>query len=648
MSDKTMIKDANAQLQDWMNKGIPPEQQKASVEGWLKNSQPFLMVWADEIGRLEGLSEKTEALNRFFKDAVGKLTAEDRAGFKDALCDALKIKSTQWNDRLRAMSEAAKNGDDEDEMPEIETLGGWYADDASNNSGYLIDIIYDKNKKKILLAYAHIKDMEKGEREVGVADHLIIGKYKYVPPVHDDVIMDGVVKLASGLGPLMSSRDLINKNARYYEKYFYLEEKSRYKFCGAYSLFSWVYDSFEALNFLRARGGSGSGKSDLMYLVGLTSYRFAVTLSTSSSASYRGLAKVYKSSVMIDEADNLMKKDDGTMEAFLKGRSMRRYANSLNMMETMTPNGKVFVPSTTNVYGITFITMYHSFSDPGIENRCITFDLSQIDTLTLDKEGMEPGYYPPELEEDAEEIRNLCLAWRLHTWRPKIELTAEQRKSVKLADPMVSPRVNQVLRPMKVLAVLQQDNDLLEELMMTGRANYEDEMTKRAGSFEAIILRAVIAADTREGYADKVRTGKLGKMGTVRHILYKDLAVIANEVLDAENLADGVTDDKKKSGVKTRTIGEICRETFRMPVARTGDGWAVVLDRERIDIGKLRFGLDREEKAEDEEKADEGDILRARAIAAVEGFKAGLQAQMTMDDGPTAAHFNESTGEWEF
>ena len=150
---------------------------------------------------------------------------------------------------------------------------------------------------------------------------------------------------------------------------------------------------------------------------------------------------MYKASVMIDEADNLMKKDDGTMEAFLKGRAMKRYSNSLNMMETMTPNGKVYVPSTTPVYGPTFITMYKSFADAGIENRCVTFDLSQVDTMTLDKHDMEPGFYPPELEEEAQELRNLCLRWRLETWKPKIELTPEQRKKHRLADPLVSPRV---------------------------------------------------------------------------------------------------------------------------------------------------------------------------------------------------------------
>ena len=55
-------------------------------------------------------------------------------------------------------------------------------------------------------------------------------------------------------------------------------------------------------------------------------------------------------------------------------------------------------------------------------------------------------------------------------------------------------------------------------------------------------------------------------------------------------------EDKKKNPVKSKTVGDICRETFRFPVQRTGEGWAVVWDTERVEIGKLRFGLDREEK----------------------------------------------------
>jgi len=659
------LKDTNDIAQYFMDNKIEDDKRKPFVKDIIAKAEPIVLLAARYAGAQEG-KFKEQALNQVVRPLVLAMPNGSRVNYTAALAEAFypslgKAERTLAYSRwLGGEMKAAKNeDDDDDELEVVTTYGGWYPEDKAENSGYLIDLIYDKVNKKIRFAYAHITDMKNGEREIDTAPFLVVGGKKLEPPEYDELIEVCVVKLPSALGPLKNSRELINRNAEYYEKYFYLEEKSRYKFCGAYSLFSWVFDSFEALNFLRARGGSGSGKSDLMYLVGLTSYRFAVTLSTSSSASYKGLAKLYNASVMIDEADNLMKKDDGTMEAFLKGRSMKRYANSLNMMEMMTPTGKVFVPSTSNVYGVTFITMYKSFADPGIENRCITFDLSQVDTLTLDRAGMEPGYYPPELEEDADSIRNMCLRWRLQMWMPKIELSPEQRQAFHLADPLVSPRVNQVLRPMKVLAVLQNDQQLLDDLMKIGRANYEDEMIKRAGSFEAVILRATLAADIAgdvklgfepqasktyaekvKGYGDKVKVGKVGRHGTVRYILYKDVAAIANEIFDVENFADGA-DDKKKQGVKSKTIGDVCRDSFRLPVERTGDGWAVILHRERLEVAKLRLGLDREAEYNPKSELDE-------ALAVVEPVKKPEPVQEDfIKPSDDAMYFNEDSGEWE-
>jgi len=664
------LKDANDLAQYFMDSKIEDDKRKSLVREVIGKAEPIVLLAARYAGKQKG-QFFSDVVRDVVKPLVISMPNDNRVFYGAAMAEAMYPEMgkternnayTKWlNGEVKAA--AWDWEDDDDELQIVTTYGGWYPDDKTENSGYLIDIFYDREAKKIKFGYAHITDMKNNKRDVGAANFLVIGDKKYEPPDFDELIEVGVLKLASGLGPLKTSAELINKNAEYYQKYFYLEDKSRYKFCAAYSLFSWVFDSFEALNFLRARGGSGSGKSDLMYLVGLTSYRFAVTLSTSSAASYKGMAKMYNASMMIDEADNLMKKDDGTMEAFLKGRSMRRYANSLNMMEMMTPNGKVYIPSTSNVYGVLFITMYKSFADPGIENRCITFDLSQVDTLTLDRAGMEPGYYPPELENDAEELRNLGLRWRLETWMPKIELTPEQRQQYKLADPLVSPRINQVLRPMKVLAVLQNDSVLLEDLKLIGRANYEDEMIKRAGSFEAVILRAALAADIAadvklgmaplaskeyaekvKGYGDKVKVGHLSRLGTVRQILYKDLAAIANEIFDLENFADGTADDKKKAGVKSKTIGDVCRDSFRLPVERTGDGWVVILNRERLDVAKIRLGLDREHEY-DQKYTGQADEKAGRKAVEIKPVQRDLLTVEYRSE--TAMYFNENTGEWE-
>ena len=242
----------------------------------------------------------------------------------------------------------------------------------------------------------------------------------------------------------------------------------------------------------------------------------------------------------------------------------------------------------------------------------MTFDLAEKESLELDRAGIEPGYTPPEMDKEAQVLRNMLLNWRLRNWRPSFELSAELRKEYKLTDPLVSPRINQIMRPLKVLAVIEEDQQLFDDLKMLGQANYEDELNRRAGSFDAIIFRAVVAAAEDKDYEKYVYEGKAGKYGQGRYILYKDLAVVANEILDKENLQEG--EERTEGGVKSNTIGTICRDSFRMPVHRTASGWAVVLDPGKIEIGKLRFGMDRDDPSTtpfDDAQGSAQDVVQA-------------------------------------
>lgn len=634
-------KDANDWLKAMAGKAI--EEQLQEVSRAMGKAMPLAVHVARWAGTQTDAQLTEKALGRMAQ-VLNQLGEQTLQAYMVELLEALKPLGERMNSMtklLRLLKKSADTTEGDDDLIEQVIMGGWFPDDETENSGYLIDIFYDKKAEWTRFAVAHIKDLSRNEREIYTADEVVIGKTKYVP-LMDENIKWGTIILPTGLGDEKTTSEIIRFNEKFVRKHFLMDEASRYKLSATYALFTWVYDCFDALNFLRAMGGSGSGKSDLMYLIGLLSYRLMVTLSVSSTAAYKGLAHLYKGTLFVDEAQDLMKKDDGTMRALLKGRATKRYSNVVNMMEVQSPSGKTYAPSTAQVYGPTLITMYGAFDDAGIENRCVSFSLSQKDMIELDRVGIEPGYYPPELDEMAEEGRNMALHWRLKMWKPKIELTPEQRAAHKLSDPLVSPRVNQVMRPMKVLAVMEGDFDLLEELKTIGQANYEDEMIKRAGSFEAMILRAYIAAFERDGYADKLKNGRMGRLGQVRHILYKDLAQIANEILDAENLADGVTDDKKKSSIKSKTIGDICRDTFRFPVGRTGDGWAVAFDADRLEIGKLRFGLNREQA-----EVEAGGEADSPEVEVVVNFpkKSAIQ-QAWMGDGPQAGSFDEETGEW--
>jgi 5S rRNA maturation endonuclease (ribonuclease M5) len=614
-------------------------------------AERIVVMAARFAGTLEGQPRK-QMVEKIVRPMILSIPEDQRSDLYRNLAYALhpnvakSVATTDFNKWLRAQEKsAANNTEEETKLPEIETYGGWYPDNETKNSGYLVELYYDRKVNKIRLAWVHIKDLQNNVREIGQGKCLTLENKILVPPEYDQLIQENIelnssaLKMSTGIGEKFSTGDLIKRSSDFYNRYFYTEDKSKFKFSASWSLNTWVHDCFDTMNFLRMRGPAGSGKSDLAYLVGLTSYRFAVTAAVTTAASHVGMAKIYNSTTLMDEYDSMMKRDDGSIEGFLKARPMRRIAHAFKMMEVMTPNGKTFVPSNTAIYGATILTGYKPFQDKGIESRCMTFDLARTDMLTLDKNDFEPGYYPPELEDEAEEIRNACLRWRLEMWMPRIELTMEQRKAHKLNDVLVSARENQLLRPMKVMAVVQNDMQLLEDLFTIGRANYEDELLQLSGSFEAMVMRAALAADIAKdfalgikpqasaqyaervkGYAELVQVGKLGKYGVVRYILYKNLAKIMNEIFDLESIDESEDDKKRRKKTQSKTAGDICRDAFRMPVMRTGAGFVVILSRERLDIARMRLGLDREpeydpnyvEETEDVEVAKEPEPVQEK------------------------------------
>lgn len=618
------IKDVN-DIAQWMKDTNSNDW--AAFNSISKDAKRIVVLAAQYAGTLGGHNQEN-TLNKIVKPLILSIPSEKRVRLERDLALALypnvsKAEATAaYNKWMREQVKAANAKEDEnEELPQVETFGGWYPGKENRDSGYLVEVYYDRDAEKLRLAWAHVKSIKNNEREIGWGKTLTLENKILVPPEYDATTQEGIethssaLKMPTRVGDKHTTAEIINRFSGFYQKYFFSEDKSKFKFCAVWALNTHVLDCFDSINILRAMGPAGSGKSDLMYLVGLTSYRFAVTAATSSPTSHVGLAKLYHATDLIDEYDSAMKRDDGGLEAYLKARPMRRIAHSFKMMEVMNGSGRTFVPSNTPIYGATMVTGYKPFADKGLESRCMTFHLTKTDMFVLDENNYEPGFYPPELEDEGEELRNIALRWRLENWLPRIELTKEERKAHKLNDVQVDARENQLLRSAKVMAIKQNDMELFNELFTIGRANFEDQLLELSGSFEAMTLRAALAADIAKdlemnmkpkaspaytqrvkGYAELVKIGKLGRHGTVRYILYKHLAKILNEIFDFENLEENMSEDEKKKRKKTqsKTVGDICRDAFRMPVERTGEGWAVVLDKERLRIGRMRLGLDRE------------------------------------------------------
>jgi len=606
-------KDANDLAQYHLDEKIEPKMQAENVRSVFDKAEPIVLLAANYAGRQQG-ADRQKYLE-FVVPLIAKMPKNALNDMRLKLAKALhpedlfpEYKGTPLRPFQKLIGDELKNQGDDGKPVEIEeVMGGWFPVSEDGMEGYLLEMCYDKRNGKAKFAYAHVwLKTQPGSvtltstREIGTANFIDINGKRYVPMI-DDNVRYGTVRLPNDLGQKKAIRLLLIEIRLFITRYFLLDIDIHIIQSSLYALFTWVYDCFPYLPYLRARGAPGAGKSELMLLVGKVCYRMMTTAGLTSIAGFKGMAHLYKGTLMIDEVDSLAsesKEGRGELRALLNVRAMKEQARIVTMMDVLKADGThTFRPTTTFVFGPTLLTMYGAFKDPATESRCLSFDLYKRDVRDLlnHQPPIEPGVIPPEQEVEAQILTNDLLYFRLMTWMPRIEVDA----AVKLTDVRVSARMNQVMRPLKVLAYLQGDQELMDDLNMVAEINFEEERSRASASFEAMVFRAIVAVNDDPEFAKYVQNGKLRKLGVVRYVLAKDLALITNLMMDAENFsAESNTDNKKKDGgVTARTVSELCRNMFRFPVERAGSkggGNGIVLDKELIEAGKFRFGMEME------------------------------------------------------
>jgi DNA primase len=581
-------KDANDLLQYYLDTQVDPVTQKNNVMVILSEAEPIVLKAAQWAGVQKG-AMRQKSLDMVLP-LIARMPGTSRNDYRQQLAKAIFPDSPKMmQDFNKLVGDQIKKGDDdEDGKPTeiIETLGGWYPTSEDGNKGYLVEMLYEPKRQKAKLAYRD------PEGNVATAPWLDINGVRYIPQV-DDVVKDETVIFPSDLGPLKSTRELSFIIELYLKRYFLLDKPIDYKLAAYYALFTWVYDCFDALAYFRARGPSGTGKSELAIRLGLVSYRLIISSGISSTASVKSFCHVYRGSLFLDECDKFAADQFDERNVLLNVGAMKRQAKVANMVEVFNTatQTRSFKPTSSNVYGPKMLTMYRSFRDEATENRCITIDLSKKTMMELEQAGINADEIPESMFTEAAEIRNMCLRWRLWRWEKRILAKPENNK--KLKDYKVSPRINQVTRPIKVLA--QDDDEMLKDIKLFMLASYSEQLERKAQTPAARVADAVWAAWHDDKYSQLVLEGHIGEFGVVKYIFYKHLAQIANEIFDEMNTtADiGPEDGKKKRrGIQSNTVGNIARDDLQFPTRRMGKGFVVILLPEKIEVMKVAWGLD--------------------------------------------------------
>jgi hypothetical protein len=259
-------------------------------------------------------------------------------------------------------------------------------------------------------------------------------------------------------------RDFVRRHVAVSEDF---EEVATY-----YALFTWVYDAFDEVPYVRVRGGYGSGKTRFLLTVGSICYKPIFASAASTVSPLFRLLDAFRGTLVLDEGDFRYSDEKSEVVKILNNGNARGFP----VLRTEVSRQREFDPRAYHVFGPKIVATRGFFTDKALESRCLTEDMrggpirSEI-PLNLDDS----------FREEARRLRNQLLLYRLrHFYDARRPGRAEGRD--------LEPRLTQIFGPM--LSVIGDPSAREQVMRVLGKFN-EDLAEERNESAEAQVLTVI-------------------------------------------------------------------------------------------------------------------------------------------------------------
>jgi len=242
---------------------------------------------------------------------------------------------------------------------------------------------------------------------------------------------------------------------------------------------SWVYERFHTLNYLRALGDTGMGKSRFLDTLGALHYKSISTSGATTSAPIFRIIKKWKGTVLMDESD--FTKTDETQDiikiinmGYEKGKFvMRCDQNDNNIINFFDP------------YCPKILATRKTFEDKAVESRCITHIMTGTTNTKI------PTNLNDDFFDGALKIRNKLLMWRFRNYwdidpEVKVDLGTE-----------LESRVKQIVN--SFVSMFCNDEKQLDKFKVFIKNYQEDLIDERRTSFYGEVVGAIHEL-LKEGY----------------------------------------------------------------------------------------------------------------------------------------------------
>lgn len=233
---------------------------------------------------------------------------------------------------------------------------------------------------------------------------------------------------------------------------------------------SWVYERFHTLNYLRALGDTGMGKSRFLDTLGSIHYKPIATSGATTSAPIFRIIQKWKGTLIMDEAD--FSKSDEAQDiikiinmGYEKGKwVMRCDKDEHNAIDFFDP------------YCPKILATRKTFTDNAVESRCIT----QVMRGTNKK---VPYNLDASFFEDAQKLRNKLLMWRFNNY-----FSIDNSNYIDLGLNL-EPRVMQIVNTF--VSMFGNDKKQLEVFKTFIQQHQEELIDGRRSSFAGSIVEAI-------------------------------------------------------------------------------------------------------------------------------------------------------------
>jgi hypothetical protein len=239
-----------------------------------------------------------------------------------------------------------------------------------------------------------------------------------------------------------------------------------------YVLFTWLYDAFSEVPYVRVRGGYGSGKTRFLLTVGSICYKPIFASAASTVSPLFRLLDSFRGTLIMDEGDFRFSDEKAEVVKLLNHGNTRGFP----VLRTEVSRQKEFDPRAYHVFGPKLIGTRGFFQDRALESRCLTEDLRGARLrkgIPLNLDGTH--------REEARKLRNQLLLYRLRNFHRARSLDRAAARDLE-------PRLEQIFGPL--LSVI--DDAAAQERLIGMLGKYNEELTEeRRESVEAQVLAVI-------------------------------------------------------------------------------------------------------------------------------------------------------------